>query len=207
MRLRRLGLLDYLAAWELQKELADARAEGREEDTLLLLEHPPVYTRGASSNDEPPGPLPHPLHTVERGGDITYHGPGQLVGYPIIALAGRGLTPVTALRAYEEALIAALDGLGLPAGRLKGFTGVWSGGRKVASIGIAVRRGVSYHGFALNVRCDLAPFWRINPCLLEPAELATVSGLLGRAVPMEEAERAVAAAFAARFPAPAPLRG
>jgi lipoate-protein ligase B len=197
---RSLGRREYLEVWELQKDLAARRGRGEIEDTLLLVEHPPVYTRGTSSKSDW-GPLPHPLHSVERGGDLTYHGPGQLVGYPIIHLGERGLTAGSYLRVLEQVLISALRPLGVTGETLKGFTGVWSGGRKIASIGVAVKGQVAYHGFAVNVSCDLSAFWRIHPCNLEPAEISTMEKVLGRPVALDEVRLTVADAFLARFPA------
>ena len=154
---RELGRVDYLEALALQRRLVEQRARGEIADTLLLLEHPPVFTLGrrrdAAANVLDPGDAP--VVEVERGGDVTWHGPGQLVGYPILALdeGERDLHQV--LRRLEAALIAVLAACGLEGGRREGYTGVWCGGAKVASLGIAVRSWVTYHGFALNVDCDL----------------------------------------------------
>ncbi|MDE2040508.1 MAG: lipoyl(octanoyl) transferase LipB [Elusimicrobia bacterium] len=199
MLLRSLGLADYERVWALQKDLLARRRKNEIEDTVLLCEHPPVYTRGVSSKAPVPPSLPYPLHTVERGGDLTYHGPGQLVGYPILELSALGLRPRSYLRALEEVLIEAARALGLEAGTLRGFTGVWSGGRKIASIGVAVEGGVSYHGFALNVCCDLTPFSAIYPCNLQPDQMSTLRLALGRAVGLEEAQAAVAQALRLRL--------
>ncbi len=203
MLIRALGLKEYTEVWRLQKELVQKRASGEIPDTLLLVEHPPVYTRGVSSKAPVPPALPHPLHSVERGGDITYHGPGQLVGYPIIELAARGLRPRSYLRTLEALLIDAVRPLGLEAKVLRGFTGVWARGKKIASLGVAVKDGVSYHGFALNVSVDLEPFARIHPCNLQPEEIGSVESLLGRGVPAQEVLRLVADAFLAYFAEPA----
>ncbi|MBI4374940.1 MAG: lipoyl(octanoyl) transferase LipB [Elusimicrobia bacterium] len=200
MLARMLGVKDYKEAWDLQKDLVLQRLGGAIGDTLLLLEHPPVYTRGISSRALPPLGLPYPLYDVERGGDITYHGPGQLVGYPIVRLEERGLNPRSYLRALESILIESLRPLGIAGKTLKGFTGVWSGDKKVASIGVAVKSGVSYHGFALNIHCDLGPFHRIYPCNLEPEQLGTLQGALGRTLRFEDVQERIARSFLEFFP-------
>ncbi len=160
------GVVPYAEALERQRALAQARIERRlPHDVLLLLEHPPVVTLGRNSHEA------HVLQTgdmevfaVERGGDVTYHGPGQLVGYPILDLTGHRQDLHWYLRTLEQALVGALAELGVPAGRNRGYTGVWTRGRKVASIGIHVKQWVTWHGFALNVTTDLAQFERIVPC-------------------------------------------
>jgi lipoyl(octanoyl) transferase len=160
------GLVPYGDALEWQRALGAARIERRlPHDVLLLLEHPPVVTLGRNSHDA------HLLRTegvevfeVERGGDITFHGPGQLVGYPILDLSGHRRDLHWYLRTLEQALIDALGELGLPAERNPGYTGVWTRGRKIASIGIHVKQWVTWHGFALNVTTDLSSFERIVPC-------------------------------------------
>ncbi|MDE1976211.1 MAG: lipoyl(octanoyl) transferase LipB [Elusimicrobia bacterium] len=195
MDVRFLGQVEFTEAWALQKRLVDERARGLIADTLLLLEHQPVYTCGASSRDVPPPGLPHPYHIIERGGDTTYHGPGQLIGYPIVHLGERGLGAVDHLRLIERALIRTCARFGLAAETVAGFTGVWCRGRKIASIGVAVRRNVAYHGFALNVDCDLSPFYRINPCRLEPEQMSTLSKLVGHSIPVATVAHAVAEAF------------
>jgi lipoyl(octanoyl) transferase len=203
MLIRALGLKEYSEVWDLQKELVARRKAGEIPDTLLLVEHPPVYTRGASSKAAVPALLPYPLYTVERGGDLTYHGPGQLVGYPILDLSSRNLRPRSYLRALESILIEAVRPLGLEAAVLRGFTGVWCRGKKIASIGVAVKDNISYHGFALNVALDLAPFARINPCNLEPDEIGSIQGLLGRPVEFAGVMRLVADAFLSYLAEPA----
>ncbi|MHB2025632.1 MAG: lipoyl(octanoyl) transferase LipB [Elusimicrobiota bacterium] len=199
MDVRVLGLMDYVRAWETQKDLVEQRLSGRIGDTLLLLEHHPVFTCGASSRALPPVFLPHPYHVIERGGDITYHGPGQLVGYPIVDLNRGKLSAVGHLRLIENALIAALDEFNLDAHRIKGFTGVWIEGRKIASIGVAVKRGVSFHGFALNVHCDLSPFHRINPCNLEPEQMTTMEKCLERPLEMNAVIDSISKSFSRHF--------
>ncbi|TPW17626.1 MAG: lipoyl(octanoyl) transferase, partial [Elusimicrobia bacterium] len=203
MLVRVLGLRDYEEIWELQRRLAADRAADRVPDTLLLVEHHPVFTRGRSSRQPIPSSLPYPLHTVERGGDITYHGPGQLVGYPILHLGRLGLGVRDYLRALETVLIEALAAWDLEAERLRGFTGVWHKGRKLASIGVAVKNRVSFHGFALNVNCDLEPFARIHPCRLEPEQISSMSGALGRQVEADQVVGGLAQAFLGAFAGPA----
>jgi lipoate-protein ligase B len=159
------GRVPYRAALAWQRALAEERIAGRRGDLLLLLEHDPVVTLGRTSDS---GNL---LQTegldvveVERGGDVTYHGPGQLVGYPILDLSGYRQDLHWYLRTLEDALIVALARLDIAAGREPGRTGVWTGGRKIASIGVHVKRWVTWHGFALNVTTDLKAFDRIVPC-------------------------------------------
>ncbi len=166
-----LGLVPYLDAWEVQRRLVARRQDGLGRDVLLLLEHPPVYTLGKRTDRshvlfDAAERARHGIELVEvdRGGDVTYHGPGQLVGYPIVRLASiRGV--VDYVRALEELLIRALATFDVAAGRSPGFTGVWVGGAKIAAIGVRVATGgVTSHGFALNVAPDLAHFDGIVPC-------------------------------------------
>jgi lipoyl(octanoyl) transferase len=162
------GRVPYDRALDWQRTLAQARIDDRlEHDVLLLLEHPPVVTLGRAAREA------HVLRSdgldvvaVERGGDVTFHGPGQLVGYPIFDLRGPPYRQDLHwyLRTLEHALIVALAELGIPAERHAGYTGVWTGGRKIASIGIHVKQWVTWHGFALNVTTDLSHFDRIVPC-------------------------------------------
>ncbi|RKT53256.1 lipoyl(octanoyl) transferase LipB [Saccharothrix australiensis] len=189
---RELGTIDYLAAWELQRELAEARAEGRLGDTLLLLEHPPVYTCGRRTEaDERPAGGDVPVIDVDRGGKITWHGPGQLVGYPIIGLS-EPLDVVDYVRRLEQALIHVCDQLGVRTGRVEGRSGVWVPAddrgveRKVAAIGIRVQRGVTMHGFEINCDADLSAFDAIIPCGIRDAGVASLSRELGREVTVAE---------------------
>ncbi|MBI5596673.1 MAG: lipoyl(octanoyl) transferase LipB [Elusimicrobia bacterium] len=195
---RDLGLIGYDEAWALQRALAAERADGRGRDVLLLLEHPPVYTRGTSSRGEG-GPLPHPVRDAERGGQTTYHGPGQLVAYPIVHLKERGLTVGAWLRGLESAVIAVLAGFGLEGERVAGATGVWCRGRKTASIGVAVKGWVAYHGLALNAELDLAPFAAIRPCGFAPEVMTSLTQLLGRRVGAAELKAPLAAALEAEL--------
>jgi lipoyl(octanoyl) transferase len=176
-----LGTVEYRAAFALQERLRETRTAGRRPDVLLLLEHPPVYTRGRRSG---PGELPMgeewyraqgiDVVDTDRGGKVTYHGPGQLVGYPIFAIDD----VVAYVRTLERAILAALEEAGV-AGRTRAeegadFTGVWVADRKIASIGVHVARGVTTHGFAINVEDDLQPFEWIVPCGLEGVRMTSV---------------------------------
>jgi len=160
------GTVPYAAALDWQRRLAEDRIAGRlPHDVLLLLEHPPVVTLGRSSHAAHVlRPADIDVFEVERGGDVTFHGPGQLVGYPILDLGGYKQDLHWYLRTLEQALIDALAILDIPAERNPGYTGVWTRGRKIASIGIHVKQWVTWHGFALNVATDLAHFERIVPC-------------------------------------------
>ncbi len=170
------GLVPYAEALAWQRSLAQARIEGRlPHDVLLLLEHPAVVTLGRNAREA------HLLRgegvavfEVERGGDVTYHGPGQLVGYPILDLAGYRQDLHWYLRTLEQALIDALAALGIPAERHAGYTGVWTTGRKIASIGVHVKQWVTWHGFALNVTTDLSAFDRIVPCGIPGVEMTSI---------------------------------
>jgi len=171
------GVVPYAEALEWQRALAQARIDGRQaNDVLLLLEHPAVVTLGRTSD------VAHLLSRdgidvfeTERGGDVTFHGPGQLVGYPIIDLNRHKPDLHWYLRTLEQALIEALAQLGIPAERNSGYTGVWTGGRKIASIGIHVKQWVTWHGFALNVSTDLSQFGRIVPCGIKGVEMTSVA--------------------------------
>ncbi|MEP6571222.1 MAG: lipoyl(octanoyl) transferase LipB [Gemmatimonadota bacterium] len=182
-----LGRRPYGEVLELQRELARRRATGNiPDDVLLLVEHPSVFTLGRGTRAES---LPLPVeelrnrgievHEVERGGDVTYHGPGQLVGYPILDLQGHRPDLHWYLRQIEGAVISALAELRVVADRNPGFTGVWTEGKKIASIGIHVRHWVTFHGFALNVTTNLDPFGLIVPCGIHGVEMTSVAQELG----------------------------
>ena len=191
MDVRRLGTLDYQAAWDLQREVADARAAGGGPDTLLLLQHPPVYTAGRRTLAEERPVDGTPVVETDRGGKITWHGPGQLVGYPIIGLA-EPLDVVNFVRRLEESLIMVCDDLGLRTGRVEGRSGVWVPGgdgrpaRKIGAIGIRVARATTLHGFALNCDCDLNAFGSIVPCGIADAGVTSLTEELGRRVGVED---------------------
>jgi lipoyl(octanoyl) transferase len=179
--------IDYQRAWDLQRDLHARRVAGEIPDACLLLEHPPVYTAGkrTSPADRPVGDPGAPVIDVDRGGKITWHGPGQLVGYPIVAL-DEPVDVIGYVRAVEEALIRTCADAGLAAERVDGRSGVWvrTGGcdRKVAAIGIRVARGVTMHGFALNCDNDLSWFGKIVPCGISDASVTSLSAELGRTV-------------------------
>jgi lipoyl(octanoyl) transferase len=190
-----LGRTDYEATWALQLRMVAERQAGAGRDTLVLVEHPDVITLGrrASARAHVLAPDAMPVVEVERGGDATYHGPGQLVGYPILRLDEEERDLHAFLRGLEQGLIDACGALGLAgAGRRAGWTGVWREGRKLASIGIAVRRWVTLHGFALNVATDLARFQAIRPCGLDAAVMTSLSVELGRPVALDEVKPLVA---------------
>jgi lipoyl(octanoyl) transferase len=178
----RAGVVPYAEALEWQRSLAQARIDGRRaDDLLLLLEHPAVVTLGRNSDA---GHLLSrdgiDVFEIERGGDVTFHGPGQLVGYPIIDLTGHKRDLHWYLRTLEQALIDALTGLGIAADRNPGYTGVWTNGRKIASIGIHVKQWVTWHGFALNVTTDLSQFGRIVPCGIPGVEMTSIEREKGK---------------------------
>jgi lipoyl(octanoyl) transferase len=183
---RRLGTVDYQKAWQLQRELADARVAGGP-DTLLLLEHPSVYTAGKRTLPEERPLDGTPVVDTDRGGKITWHGPGQLVGYPIIGLA-EPLDVVNFVRRLEESMITVCADVGLETGRVEGRSGVWvpadgmRPARKVGAVGIRVSRATTLHGFALNCDCDLGAFSSIVPCGIADAGVTSLSAELGRGV-------------------------
>lgn len=201
---RDLGRVSYAEAHALQERLVGERAADAIGDTLLLLEHDHVFTLGRRGKPEHllepmDGGRPIPLFEVARGGDITYHGPGQLVGYPILRLGDHGGDVVRYLRLLEEALIRATATFGVEATRNPPFTGIWSAGEKLASIGVSVRRDVTWHGFALNVSTDLSYFDRIVPCGLPWARMTSLERLTGGPVALAAVADAVAEAFADVF--------
>lgn len=169
-RIVELGTIDYRRAWGLQVGLAQEVHDGKQPNTLLLLEHPHVYTKGRLSKDEhlllTPTQLAQQgvdLVETDRGGQITYHGPGQLVAYPVVNLRDWG-GPLKYVRTLEQIIIRSLASFGIAAGLVEGLTGVWVGERKIAAIGVKISRGVAHHGFAINVNPDLSYFDHIVPC-------------------------------------------
>lgn len=207
MLVRDLGLKDYVEVWNLQRKLVFERAAGDIPDTVLLCQHPAVYTIGRSSKQPVPEALPYPVHKIERGGDLTWHGPGQLVGYPIFDLRGLNLKPRSYLAALEAVLIEAIAPFGVTATTVKGFTGLWAGKKKLASIGVAVKGGIAYHGFALNVNNTLAPFKLIHPCKLESDAMTTMAKVLGSSVDEHALTKAVGQAMLHYFARLSPLEG
>jgi lipoyl(octanoyl) transferase len=212
VKLEDAGLVDYLAAWDRQREVHERVADGAQPDTVLLLEHPPVFTAGKRTqpHDRPADPHGAPVIDVDRGGTITFHGPGQLVGYPIVALPDH-VKVVDYVRRVEEALIRVCADFGVTTARVPGRSGVWlqadppgrdaSGGstgggaprveRKIAAIGIRVSRGVTMHGFSLNCDVDLSWFGRFVPCSIDDAGVTSLSAELGRDVTVAEVLPAV----------------
>ena len=210
VEVRALDTLDYQRAWDLQRELADARVAGGP-DTLLLLEHPSVYTAGRRTEAHE---RPHdgtPVVDTDRGGKITWHGPGQLVGYPIIGLT-EPLDVVNFVRRLEESLITVCTELGLDAGRVDGRSGVWlpademRPARKIGAIGIRVARGVTLHGFALNCDCDLGAFTGIIPCGITDAGVTSLTAELGRRVGVADVRAQVADAVCDALDGRLPVR-
>jgi lipoate-protein ligase B len=203
MQQMNLVLLDrgrepYQGTWELQKDLVRRRADGETEtDTLILVEHDHVITLGRKTTQENFKPQDIPVFKVERGGDATYHGPGQLVGYPIVRLRTPNVQHF--VRDLEEVLIRATRIFGVESTRVEGHPGVWVGGRKVASIGVAVTNWVTYHGFALNVNTDLSYFGLIKPCGLDPDKITSMKQVLGKEVEFDEVKREVVARFTEVF--------
>jgi lipoyl(octanoyl) transferase len=209
----RLGLggaaVGYVEAWDIQRQVHAQRVRGDIPDTCLLLEHQPVYTAGKRTSplDRPAGDPGAPVIDVDRGGKITWHGPGQLVGYPIVSLA-EPIDVVSYVRTVEAAMIEVCAEFGVHAGRVDGRSGVWLRGdgpgrpdRKVCAIGIRVARGVTMHGFALNCDCDLSWFDRIVPCGLSDASVTSLSAETGRDIAvadtLDAVERHLAAALGA----------
>jgi len=195
-----LGLVEYAQALTWQEEVLRQRCQGEGEDTLLLLEHPPVFTLGRGGDQRHLlNPRQVPVYRVGRGGDATFHGPGQVVGYPILNLTRHGRDVHAYLRSLEAVLIAVLAEYGLRARRKDGLTGVWVGEKKIASIGVGVRRWVTYHGFALNVDPELSYFADIVPCGLAGVRMTSMAQLLNRPVALAGVKTAIARTFADHF--------
>ena len=214
LTIRRLGRVPYEAAVELQREQVESRRAGNIGDTLLLLEHPPVITLGVSArgrrsnivaSEDELARAGVAVHETGRGGDVTYHGPGQLVGYPMLDLRPDRRDVHRYVRDLEEALILAISRLGVRGGRVAGLTGVWAGAAgtdaKVAAIGVRISRWITSHGFALNVGTDLTHFGLIVPCGIADRGVTSLDALLGRQVPMSEVEDAVIGGLAEVFAA------
>jgi lipoyl(octanoyl) transferase len=204
MDVRRLGTLGYQEGLDLQKQLVDERKAGRIADQLLLLEHPAVVTLGVKTRNDRSHVLATPealaargvaLFETGRGGDVTYHGPGQLVGYPIIDLKPDRCDVHRYVRDLEEVLIRAVASFGIAAARVPGLTGIWVGDAKLAAIGVRISRWVTSHGFALNVTTDLSQFDLIVPCGITDKGVTSMAKQLSRSVPMAEVEDAVVRSF------------
>jgi lipoyl(octanoyl) transferase len=208
LQVRRLGTVPYAEALALQKHLVEERKGGRIPDQLLLLEHPSVITLGVKARSDRSHVLAtsgaleaEGVEVVEtgRGGDVTYHGPGQLVGYPILDLRPDRCDVHRYVRDLEEVMIRTAAAFGVGADRVAGLTGVWVGGEKLAAIGVRIARWITSHGFAFNVTTDLAHFELIVPCGIRDKGVTSLRRLLARDVPMAEVEGAVLQAFATVF--------
>jgi lipoate-protein ligase B len=193
-----LGLMDYGAALELQRTLVERRSKGEVGDVMLLLEHNHVITLGRKTSPENFKAQPIPVFQVERGGDATYHGPGQLVGYMIRKLDDQDVKSY--LKRLEAALVRSVESFGISAGIREGHAGVWlHNGRKIVSIGIAVNNWVTFHGFALNVNPDLNYFSLIKPCGLDPDALTSIAKVTGKVPDMCDVKRVVVENIVAEF--------
>jgi len=188
-----LGRIEYGAALELQRSLAARRAKGEVPDLLMLLEHDHVITLGRKTSPENFKPQGVPVYQVERGGDATYHGPGQLVGYPIVMLENHDVRKH--VRNIEEALMRAVRRYDIQGERMDGHPGLWVRGKKLASVGVAVTNWVTYHGFALNINTDLSYFNLIRPCGLDPTTMTSMERLTGDKAPFGEVKESVRAEF------------
>jgi lipoyl(octanoyl) transferase len=204
LQVHRLGVVPYASALDLQKQKVERRRSGAIPDQLLLLEHPPVITLGVKTRNDRTHVVAtdavlrsQEIEVVEtgRGGDVTYHGPGQLVGYPILDLRPDRCDVHRYVRDIEEVLIRAAATFGLTAARATGLTGVWVGPEKLAAIGVRIARWITSHGFALNVTTNLSHFDLIVPCGIPDKGVTSLEKLLGRAIPMVEVENAVIRAF------------
>ncbi len=197
------GLTSYEDGLHLQEQTVEQILGGTRGEIIYLLEHQPVYTIGRlkdRSSLRDALSLPHPVHETNRGGQATYHGPGQIVGYPILDLTKRGRDLHEHLRKIEEALIRACASFGVEAGRRDGLTGVWVGNRKLASIGVGVRKWISMHGFAINItNASLPPFFAITPCGIDGVSMTTLEAEMGGPVTIAAASTAITAELQALF--------
>ena len=208
LHVRRLGVVPYAEALDLQKRLVEERRSGNIPDQLLLLQHPPVITLGVKARDDRSHVRASPADLEEagveifetgRGGDVTYHGPGQLVGYPILDLRPDRCDVHRYVRDLEEALIQAAAAFGVATERIQGLTGVWAGKNKLAAIGVRISRWITSHGFAFNVGTNLGHFDLIVPCGIADKGVTSLEVLLSRPIQMDEVESAVVTSFAAVF--------
>ena len=197
------GLVEYGRAWDLQKRLFHERSIGTLSDTLIMLQHLPAYTLGRRS--QPVQPVLDdcsngiPVYRVDRGGGATYHGPGQAVAYPVLGLRSYTSDYYNYLRMLEDVIIHTLSDFNIVSVRVNGFTGVWVGKRKIASIGVRIIRGITMHGFSLNVNNDLEPFKKIIPCNIQGVEMTSMSEISGAALSMPEVEESLVHNFAEVF--------
>jgi len=197
-----LGMIDYQSAWDLQKEIFELRLHNKIDDTFFLLEHPHTYTLGKVaekenliSTNEQLKELGISVYEIDRGGDITYHGPGQIVGYPIIKLSNWKEDTHEYLRALEEVIIKTCAEYGLSTNRNPKYTGVWLGERKIAAIGIKVSRWVTMHGFAFNVNTDLNYFGGIIPCGIKDKDVTSLKRELGKEIEIDEVKEKLVKSF------------
>ncbi|MDP6578275.1 MAG: lipoyl(octanoyl) transferase LipB [Candidatus Marinimicrobia bacterium] len=198
----RLGRKAYEEVWDRQKKLVEERRMGIVPDTLILVEHDPVYTLGKNSDENhllKSRDVHIPVYQIERGGDVTFHGPGQLVGYPILDLHHHRLSVSWYMRTLEGMLIQTLGQFGIKARRREGLTGVWVGEEKIAALGVRLSRWVSMHGFALNVNTDLEFFDGIIPCGIFEYDVTSMSQILGKEVSMVEVEETLVTIFRLLF--------
>ena len=209
LEVRRLGRTQYEDCYQLQQELVQARADGRLGDVLVLTEHEPVVTVGRGGDRAHVAGVGVPVVEVERGGEATYHGPGQLVAYPILRLEGGRRDLHRYLRDLEEVVLGVLGEVGVQGRRVEGYTGVWVGEQKICSIGVAVKRWTTFHGLALNLHTDLGAFGGFQPCGLDPEVMTRLAdhadlpptNLLGEVLLVKHFCRV----FGYRLPPPAPL--
>lgn len=201
-----LGVIDYKDAWDLQKKLFNSRYQKEIDDTLLLLEHPHTYTLGKTADrknliaeDKFLDQNKISVYDIDRGGDITYHGPGQIVGYPIIDLTGWQEDTHKYLRALEEIIINTCAEYNITAGRNKEYTGVWVGDKKIAAIGIKVTRWITMHGFAFNVNTDLSLFDGIIPCGIKGKKVTSIQNELSRTIDVNEVKSIILKKFTEVF--------
>jgi lipoyl(octanoyl) transferase len=195
---RWIGCITYDEGLQLQESLVSEKIAGDQENHLLLLEHESVYTLGRTRDESSLREetlLPHPVHRTNRGGQATYHGPGQLVGYPVLDLAVFRRDLHAYLRFLEDVLITLLDHHGVKGERVDGKTGVWVGNRKIASLGVGVRKWISMHGFAINICGDLAPFQHITPCGLPGVEMTSLEAEGAKGVTVESCAQEVGVIF------------
>lgn len=197
-----LGTVEYLRARALQDDLVNAVHDGDSPNTLLLLEHPHVYTRGRLSRDEhllasaeELATAGVPVYETDRGGQITYHGPGQLVGYPVINLRDWDGGPLKYVRTLEQVIVDVLADFGVAAHTEEGLTGVWTAGGKVAAIGVKISRGIAFHGFALNVNANLSYYRHIVPCGIADRPVTSLAAQLGATADMEAVRYSLAYRF------------
>ena len=201
-----LGLIDYKQAWDLQKEVFNLRLKGGTDDTLFLLEHPHTYTLGKVaekenliSSEAQLKELGVSVYDIDRGGDITYHGPGQIVGYPIINLSNWKEDTHEYLRGLEEVIMLTCSEYGLKTERNSKYTGVWLANRKIAAIGVKISRWITMHGFAFNVNTDLSYFGGIIPCGIRDKDVTSLKRELGKEIDLKEVKKKLVSNFGKVF--------